>query len=112
MVNRGKVAMLAATTLKTIQWSFIVWAGLSIGGVSWMVRLLFHRPKSLPVRSDILGSIAFAAVTISLLLAFHASSATLECLGALCLGWIIEAMLRLCGPKMQVRVTSEQGRKR
>ena len=99
MVNYGKVAMLVATTLETIRWGFIVGAGLSIACVSWMVRLLFHRPKSLPVRSDILGSIAFAAVAILLLLAFHASSGALEVTGALCLGWIIESMLRLLLPR-------------
>jgi hypothetical protein len=94
MVSCGKVAVKVATT-PTIHWGFIVWTGLSIGCVIWAVQLLFHRPKSLSVRSDILSSIAFAAVAILVLLAFHASSSELEVIGALCLGWIIESMLRL-----------------
>jgi len=92
--------MLVSTTLKTIHWGWIVWVGLSLSCVGWMLRLLFHRPSSsLSVFSDIRVSISVAAVAILLLLAFHASSDYFEIVGALCLSWIIDAMLRLVLPR-------------
>ncbi len=91
--------MLVSTTLKTIHWGWIVGVGLSLSCVSWMLRLLFHRPAStLSVSSDIRNSISVAAVTILLLLAFHASSDYFEIVGALCLSWIVGSLLRLVLP--------------
>jgi len=83
-------------TLKAVRWGWILGFGLILGCYMWMRGRAIHR--TLPLRKDILITIECGAVATLLLLAIRASADYFDVTGALVVGWIVEAMLRLLWP--------------